>query len=151
MNKKDYFSDDCIVEDILFTSLKDLLICPLCKKIFNEPYMCSKCQNVYCKECLRNFSNFKSCPNKDNCKSNKFVKSINKNELISKIKYKCKNCSEEVMRCNINSHLESDCEPKLQQSQTLLEQYQTKKRLVKLSSKEMGEIDKSKINHFTSK
>ena len=28
MNKKDYFSDDCIVEDILYTSLKDLLICP---------------------------------------------------------------------------------------------------------------------------
>jgi hypothetical protein len=55
------------------------------------------------------------------------------------------------MKCNINSHLESDCEPKFQQSQTLLEQYQTKKRLVKLSSKEMSEIDKSKINHFTSK
>ena len=34
IEKDEYFSDDCIIEDSLFISIKDLLICLLCNKIF---------------------------------------------------------------------------------------------------------------------
>ena len=149
MDKKDYFSDDCIVKDVLFNALKDLLTCPLCNKIYNEPLMCSNCQNVYCEECLKNYPKSNACPN--NCINFKFVKSINKNELLSKIKYKCKNCSKEVNRNDIKSHLESNCEKTIEKTKTLSEIYQTKKRITKLSPKEMMDVNKSKIKHFTSK
>lgn len=141
MKKEEYFSDDCIVENSLFKSLKELLICPLCKNIFKEPLMCSECQGVFCEKCLDNYLSGKVCPNK--CHNNKFSKSISKNELLSKIKYKCKNCKKEVMQSDINSHLESNCQPKTQ--------IERKKTLAKLSKDEMREIEKEKINHFTSK
>ena len=128
MNKEDYFSDDCIVEDPLFLAIKSLIFCPLCKKIFKEPMMCSICQQVFCKKCIEDDLNKKTCPNK--CINCNFYKSISKNEIISKIKYKCKNCK---------------------RTKTLGELYTNKKTLEKLSKEEMKKIDKAIINHFTSK
>ena len=141
MKKEDYFSDDCIVEDSLYKEIKSLLICPLCNKILKEPLMCSGCQNSYCLKCLENLSNITSCPNK--CNKNKFSKSISKNELLSKIKYKCKNCKEDIFQINIPAHLESNCQPKIKEL--------NKKSLIRLSPIEMKSIDKDNINHFTSK
>ena len=149
MNKEDYFSDDCIVENELFTALKPLMLCPLCKKIYHEPMMCSGCQNAYCKKCIENYINLETCPK--NCKNCKFFRSITKNELLSKIKYKCKNCNEEVFNDGIKTHLESNCKKKYEKIKTLGELYQTKKSLEILSPEEMKGIDKRKINHFTSK
>ena len=60
LTKNEYFSDDCIIEDSLYIAVKDLLICPLCNKIFKEPYICNECLNAYCKKCLENFSIFKN-------------------------------------------------------------------------------------------
>ena len=90
-----------------------------------------------------------ACPN--NCNNFKFIKSISKNELLSKIKYKCKNCNEEVFNDNIKTHLESNCKKKIERTKTLGELYKTKKALEKLSPEEMKEIDKNLINHFTGK
>ncbi len=150
MKKEDYFSDDCIIKNELFISLKDLLTCPLCKNIYKDPLICSGCQNVFCQKCLENYSKESNCPN--NCKNNKFSKSILKNELLSKIKYKCKNCKEEVEKNNIKAHLELNCQKKDDKKEkTLAQIFQTKKTLTKLSPKEMAKIDKKTINHFTSK
>lgn len=148
MEKEDYFSDDCIVKNELYNSLKSLLTCPLCNNIYKDPLICSNCQSVYCQKCLDNYSKKRDCPN---CKNNKFSKSILKNELLSKIKYKCKNCKEEVENDNIKAHLESNCEKKEDKEKTLAEEYKTKKALIKLSPKEMAKIDKKTVNHFTSK
>ena len=148
MKKEDYFSEDCIVENVYYKTLKDLLTCPLCNKLFKDPLMCSDCQNVYCQKCLElKYLKDKICPN--NCKNAKFVKSITKNEMLSKILYKCKNCSNEVKQSDINAHLESNC--KKERTKTLSELYQTKKEIIKLSPEEMSKIDKNTINHFTSK
>ena len=149
MEKKDYFSDDCIVENSYYKTLKNLLICPLCNKLFKEPLMCSNCQKVYCKKCLEEYLNKNTCPNK--CQNCKYSKSIIKNEMLSKIIYKCKNCSKEVVQSDINMHLESNCQPNLEKTKTLAELYQTKKEITKLSPEEMSQIDKNTINHFTSK
>ena len=148
-NERNYFSDDCIVEDAIYLGLKNLLICPLCKNIFKKPLMCSICQGVFCKKCIEENIKSKICPN--NCQNINFKTSILKNELLSGIKYRCKNCSEEVMQKDINAHLKSNCTRKFKRSLSLAEIYQTKRKFTQLSSEEMSEIDKNKINHFTSK
>ena len=149
MEKNDYFSEDCIVENAYYITLKNLLICPLCNKLFKEPLMCSACQNVYCQKCLEQYLKKKICPN--NCQNIEFLKSITKNEMLSKISYKCKNCSKAVIQNDIKAHLESNCHPDLEKTKTLAELYQSKKEIIKLSHEEMSKIDKRKINHFTSK
>ena len=149
LEKNEYFTDDCLVQNQLYFCSKDILICPLCHKILKNPFMCSKCQSTYCKKCLEEFSNMKKCPN-DNEES-EFNLDRMKDELLSKLKYKCKNCKEEVIQSNIKAHLESNCEKKEERTRTLGEIYQKKKELVKLTPAEMSKIDKDKINHFTSK
>jgi len=146
LEKEEYFSDDCIVEDNLYLGIKDMIICPLCNKILKEPYMCSECQNVYCKKCLEDYSNLKKCPKDE--KNTKFIHSIAKNDLLSKLKYKCKNCLKEVVQTDIKAHLESNCESNnnnYESEKTLAEIIQTKKELIKLSKEEMKgkKIDKN--------
>ena len=145
LDKEDYFSDDCIVKDNFFISIEDLLKCPLCNKILKEPYMCKDCQSVYCKKCLENNSNLKKCP-KDG-KEITFIYSIVKNDLLSKLKYKCKKCSKIVIQTDIKSHLEENCkheENNRKREKTLAEIIRTKKQLIKLSEKE---IQKKKIDN----
>jgi len=146
MEKSDYFSDDCIVEDNIYKSLKNLLICPICKKIYNDPMICSGCQGIYCLKCLNN-----SCPKK--CPNSKFSKSVIKNEMLSKIKYRCKNCSQEIYQSDIKSHLKTNCQYKEDNSKNtrLADLYQKKKAITRLSTIEMGQYDINEINHFTSK
>ena len=147
LDKEDYFTDDCIVENQLYFSLKDLIFCPLCHKILNNPFMCNKCQGTYCKKCLENYSNLKICP-KDNAYT-EFKHSIFKNELLSKLKYKCKNCKKEVIKDEIKSHLEENCKyVELEREKTLAEIIKTKKELIKLSKEEMA--NKKVDNSFTS-
>ena len=149
LDKEDYFSDDCIVQDELFMSIKDLLKCPLCNKILKDPYMCQDCQSVYCKKCLENYSNLKKCP-KDG-KDGKFVHCITKSDLLSKLKYRCKNCLKEVIQTNIKSHLEENCkyeENNIGSEKTLAEIIQTKKELIILNQEEMK--DKKIDNSLTS-
>ena len=148
LEKDDYFKDDSLVEDQLYISLKDLLICPYCHKLLKNPYMCSKCQKNYCKKCLEEYSNMKKCPN-DN-KESEFKHSIMINEMLSKLKYKCKNCKKEIFQSDIKSHLEENCEYiGLEREKTLADIIQTKKELIKLSPQEMEnkKVDAS----FTSK
>ena len=107
--------------------------------------MCSECQNAYCKKCLENYSNLKRCPN-DN-KNTKFSHCIQKNDLLSKLKYRCNNCLKEVVQTDIQSHLKSNCKTntEMERERTLSEIIQTKKELIKLSRKEMEnkKIDKT--------
>ena len=136
--KDEYFTDDCIIQNSFYLALKELLMCPLCNKILKDPYMCNNCQNVYCKKCLEIYSNnLRICPN--NRKATQFNHCIAKNELLSKIKYRCKNCKKEVIQTDIKAHLESNCEhkEKVEREKTLAEIIQTKKSLIKLSSEDM--------------
>ena len=141
LKKDEYFSDDCVVEDTLYISLKDLITCPLCSKIFKEPYMCNECQQVYCKKCLQQDSKLKICPKEK--KRSTFSLSKNKNELVSQIKYRCKNCLEEVIQSDIKAHLKKSCEHNevIKKRKTLAEITKDKKELIKLSEKEINEKD----------
>ena len=74
VENKDYFSDDCIVEDEIFRALKKMLICPLCEKIYKDPIICSVCQGVYCQKCIDAFM----------CK-----RCLNEAQKTMLVKYKC--------------------------------------------------------------
>ena len=136
LKKDEYFSDDCVVEDTLYISLIDLVTCPLCAKIFKEPYMCNECQQVYCKKCLQQDSKLKICPKEK--KRSTFSLSKNKNELVSKIKYRCKNCLEVVIQKDIKAHLKENCEhnEEIKREKTLAEIINNKKKLIKLNKEE---------------
>ena len=137
LEKDEYFADDCIIENDLYNSIKGMIKCDLCHKILKDPYMCNDCQKVYCKKCLENYSQLKICPYKYNEAT--FSPCLQKIALLSKIKYRCKNCKKEVIQTDIKTHLESNCEhkEKLEREKTLAEIIQTKKSLIKLSSEDM--------------
>ena len=72
-------------------------------------------------------------------KESVFIKSISKKDLLSKLKYKCKNCSKIVFQTDINAHLEKNCDndEREEDEKTLSEIIKTKKQLIKLSQKEI--------------
>ena len=140
-----YFPEDNIVKDGIYTSLSPLLICPICKNLFKEPLMCSGCQNVYCKICI----NDKKCLN--NCVNNTFSPSISKNELLSKLKYRCKNCSKVVIQGDIQSHIDEGCSTENKGEKTLAELFKTKKELTRLSKNDMAKYKKEEILRLRSK
>ena len=137
LKKDEYFSDDCIIEDPFYISVKDLITCTLCNKIFKEPYMCNGCQKIYCKSCLKKDYKLKICPAEK--KEAKFSPGINSNALISKLKYKCKNCLKEVAQSDIKTHLNENCKrsKKIEREKTLAEMIKVKKELIKLSRKDV--------------
>ena len=154
LRKDEYFADDCIIKDSLYLSLKELITCSLCQKILKNPYMCVKCQKSYCKKCLEENYNLKICPNDK--EETQIVHSVLADGMLSKLKYKCKNCFKEVIQSDINAHLEENCRHvEIEHKKTLAEEIKTKKGLIKLSSEEMNnkKIDKTLTskNNFLNK
>lgn len=142
MENSEYLSEDCIVKDEIYCSLINFIICPLCNKIYKDPMICDNCTKVYCNNCIKKEGNL--CPN--GCKNSKIKECTSKSELLSKIKYKCKNCSEIVKGKNIKSHLELNCTPNIIKERKLSEIYQTKKKLKKISLRNYDNV-----SSFTSK
>ena len=133
----EYFSEDCLVKNDLYNTVKDLIICPKCKNIFLNPLMCSNCGETFCEKCINNKSKCEKC-SKDNII---FKESLAKKQILSSLTYKCKNCFEEITQRDINSHLKLNCEHKEKEiMKTLHEIYTTKKTLKKLSNKEIQKI-----------
>jgi hypothetical protein len=72
------------------------------------------------------------------------------NEMLSKLKYKCKNCKKEIIQSDIKAHLENNCEHvEVERKKTLSEEIHTEKKLIKLTKEKM-ENKKVDIS-FTSK
>ena len=133
----EYFSEDCLVKNDLYNSVKNLIICPKCKNIYQNPLMCSKCGETFCEKCINNKSKCEKC-SQDNII---FKENIAKKQILSNLTYKCKNCLEEIIQKDINSHLQLNCEYKEKEiRKTLHEIYTTKKTLRKLSSKEVQKL-----------
>ena len=70
--------------------------------------MCMNCQNVYCKKCIDDWSKKdKRCPNR--CDNPNYKRSIEKSNTLSKLKFKCEKCGEEISYDNVKKHADS-CE-----------------------------------------
>ena len=90
---QDYINENNIIKDQIYNEFKFSIICPICTNIIYEPMMCMKCQNVYCRSCIIQWSKIKThCPNR--CANPNYQKSIAKSELLSKLRFKCKYCEE---------------------------------------------------------
>ncbi len=104
-----YVNNNTIVKNNIYNIFKEEVTCPLCNSIYIDPVICMNCQKVYCKKCIDKRSNDnKSCPN--NCVEAKYQNSIGKNEILSKLSFKCNECQKEIKYDEAKSHKDS-CSP----------------------------------------
>ena len=106
---KDYLNEDNVVKDELYKTFESSITCIICLDIIIEPTMCMKCQNVYCKECIKNWSKIDGkCPNR--CENSNYQKCKSINELLSKINFNCKNCKNIINYNEVEKHCISKCQ-----------------------------------------
>ena len=98
-----YINDDLVIKNEMYKVFKDSIICPICLKILINPLMCMKCQKVYCKKCIEQWERRDNkCPNR--CQSPNYQKSLEKNRILSNLKFKCINCEDEIEYNNVETH-----------------------------------------------
>ena len=44
-----------VIQDDFFNSIKEEVTCSICLDIKVDPMMCTKCQNSYCANCIKNW------------------------------------------------------------------------------------------------
>ena len=99
-----YANKDNIVKNEIYESFKESIICPICKDLLLEPFICLKCLQISCKKCKDN----KKCAS--NCDSPKFKEVTGNQKIITKFKFVCINgCGEEILFDDLKKHYESDC------------------------------------------
>ena len=104
-----YINEETVVQDEIYSAFKDDVICPICSNILIEPHMCMNCQNTYCKKCIDEWSKKNNqCPNR--CDNPDYRRSLEKNNTLSKLKFKCEKCGEQFEYNNMESHL-TNCNP----------------------------------------
>ena len=117
--------------------LEDILTCKICLDLAERPLICSKCQFVYCKECLDinkcAYSNDK-CPN---CKCSHFDPGKILEKIYEKMfKFMCKNgCGKELRYSDLNQHYFVEC-PKIDYKEMfgILDRFKTQKLNVDVPS-----------------
>ncbi len=110
--------------------------------------MCLNCLNIYCKKCIEDLkTKGEGCPN--HCDNPEFKDVIEKNNNITKFKFKCiKDCGEEILFTDIKKHYNSNCKPQKKGIKVLTGE-QTAKCLKK-SGKEIRRLKSRSIifNYF---
>ena len=106
-----YVNEDTIVKNEIYEIFKDSITCPICEKLMIEQVVCLKCQNIYCKKCIEQWKTKGGCcPN--HCNNSVFNDVIERNNNITKFKFKCiKDCGEEIPFTDIKKHYSSNCRP----------------------------------------
>ena len=85
---EDFINEKTIVENEIYNAFQNDIFCTICSKILIEPQMCMNCLNVYCKKCVDEWSKRNNlCPNR--CDNPNYRKSIEKANILSKLKFKC--------------------------------------------------------------
>ena len=131
-------NEETIVKNEIYDAFKDDIICPICSKIIIEPQMCMNCLNVYCKNCVEEWSKRKNqCPNR--CENPNYRKSIEKANILSKFKFKCQKCETQLSYDEMKKHA-NICEQgkKFEENKVII------KRKMKRLKKE--EIEKARNN-----
>ena len=109
---EELINENTIIKDDLYNIFKDTIVCSLCSNILINPVMCLHCQNAFCKKCIDNWSkNSQKCPKR--CDNPNYQKSIGKNDILSKLKFKCKGCEQPIEYDNIRKHYSKCCPDKI--------------------------------------
>ena len=139
---EDYVNNDTLVEDDITKLFKDTITCPLCKSIFVNPFLCLKCQKVFCKKCIDKWSEKNECcPEK--CENPEYQKCIGKNDILSKLKFICVGCEGEIGYDDAESHHNTCCPGK-----TSAGFVKTQAKIQRLNSEEVN-ILKQQGNEIT--
>ena len=106
-----YININTLVDNEVSKAFRSLVICPLCKNIYIKPIMCNKCQQVYCQKCIDKWSDEnRECPN--NCEDPTYQNCIFKNEILSKLKFICVGCEQEIYYDEGKNHHKECCPDK---------------------------------------
>lgn len=141
-----FISKDEVLDKESFKAIENISICPLCNGIIINPYVCEKCEKCFCKSCIDKYNNEKGkkkCP--FNCEKPVFKRSLFLNNILSQLKFKCKNgCDEEIDYQKLSQHYDEECS-KID--------YKTLYFELKKKYDEVCELlkDKNDINSFKSK
>ena len=98
-----------VIKDDYFNSVKEEVTCTICLDIKIDPVMCSKCQNSFCSNCIKNWEKQSSeCPFK--CQFPSYTPARIIKNLVSKLNFKCKNgCNEIIPFEKLKIHNEEEC------------------------------------------
>ena len=103
---EEFANEESVIEDDIYSNFKDSVICPICHDIIINPVMCMNCQNSYCQKCIDNWSKRDNrCPN--HCENPNYKKSIEKNTILSKLKFKCNKCDGQIFYNDVRKHSEN--------------------------------------------
>jgi hypothetical protein len=137
-----YINNDTVIKDDIYKTIEELILCPLCHNILIEPVICLKCQKSFCKKCINKLTDIK-CPN--NCETVEFPKCISKNEILTKLKFKCKYCQSILSYDDALKH-KNVCNKELIDSFEIIEDYYPtvpkKKAIKKLNQKQIAKLKK---------
>ena len=110
---EDYINDNTLIQNDYYNTFKDSVICPLCLCILIDPIMCMKCQNVYCKKCVKNWEKKEDkCPNR--CIEPNYQTSKGKIDILSNLQFKCKDCKMTIKYNEVEEHRQICCADLLQ-------------------------------------
>ena len=140
---------DTIVKNDIYKLFQDSVICPICKSILVIPMICLKCQKTFCQKCIDDWSKTnEKCPNQ--CSEPNYQKSIGKNDILSKLKFKCKKCGGEYYYHEIRKHNET-CNSSISSNSN--NDDINNKRLKNISISEVDKLKKNgaEITYITSK
>ena len=100
---QEYINEENIINDEWYRSNQDSIICQICKNIIIEPTMCIHCKCVYCRACINRWRLIDAkCPLR--CVNPNYKISQDMCKILSKLKFKCKNCNKIFNYKKIKNH-----------------------------------------------
>ena len=106
-----YIDPESVLNREAFMLIEQNVICPICSGILVSPIQCLNCENCFCELCLEEWKKAKgdkNCPFR--CANPTFKNSRLIKNILSNIKFKCKNgCKEEIPYLELENHYEDKC------------------------------------------
>ena len=100
---EEYIKKETLVENEISKIFESSVLCFICKNILIKPLMCMKCQSSFCKKCIDKWNEKNDkCPN--GCDSPNYQNNLTKKEILSKFKFNCVKCSDEIPYDEAESH-----------------------------------------------
>ena len=140
-----YINKETLVKNEISQLFETSVICFLCKNILIKPFMCMKCQNNYCKKCIDNWrEKNENCPN--GCDSPSYKDSLAKKDILSKLKFNCLKCGEEIPYDDSENHHNSCSGQKSSKNTNIT-------KMIKLTPEESSKLKKkgAEMEYITGK
>lgn len=106
-----YIDPDLVINKENFKLIEYNVVCSICNGIVVSPVQCLECENCFCQSCIEEWKKKQgkdSCPFR--CKNPSFRNSRLIKDILSNLKFKCKNgCNQEIPYFELEDHYEEKC------------------------------------------